>query len=131
VGTEVWRRLKSSRTRSRSKNAKPRESKTSPPLPGRDSPDVDAGTDSQGGVKGTGAIPERVEDQLHAKDKERVIYYVHGGAYYVGNAATHRLITIGVSKACNARVFGEKIDSTAFLMGTNTSLSSYYIPPRP
>jgi hypothetical protein len=28
------------------------------------------------------------------------------GAYYVGNAATHRLITIGVSKACNARVFG-------------------------
>ncbi|WWC58949.1 uncharacterized protein I303_101494 [Kwoniella dejecticola CBS 10117] len=36
---------------------------------------------------------------------ERVIYYVHGGAYYVGNAATHRLITIGVSKSCNARVF--------------------------
>lgn len=39
--------------------------------------------------------------------RERVIYYVHGGAYYVGNAATHRLITIGVSRACNARVFGE------------------------
>jgi acetyl esterase/lipase len=38
---------------------------------------------------------------------ERVIYYIHGGAYYVGNAATHRLITIGISKACNARVFGE------------------------
>jgi len=38
--------------------------------------------------------------------RERVIYYVHGGAYYVGNAATHRLVTIGVSKACNARVFG-------------------------
>ncbi|WWD08180.1 hypothetical protein V865_006291 [Kwoniella europaea PYCC6329] len=39
------------------------------------------------------------------KVAERVIYYVHGGAYYVGNAATHRLITIGVSKSCNARVF--------------------------
>lgn len=37
--------------------------------------------------------------------RERVIYYVHGGAYYVGNAATHRLVTVGVSKACNARVF--------------------------
>jgi acetyl esterase/lipase len=37
---------------------------------------------------------------------EKVIYYIHGGAYYVGNAATHRLVTIGVSKSCNARVFG-------------------------
>ncbi|OCF40224.1 esterase [Kwoniella heveanensis CBS 569] len=36
---------------------------------------------------------------------ERVIYYIHGGAYYVGNAATHRLVTIGVSKATHARVF--------------------------
>ena len=36
----------------------------------------------------------------------KVIYYVHGGAYYVGNAATHRLITIGVSQECRARVYG-------------------------
>jgi acetyl esterase/lipase len=46
-------------------------------------------------------------DYTGQAEKERVIYYVHGGAYYVGNAATHRLVTIGVSKACNARVFGE------------------------
>ncbi|WWC87380.1 uncharacterized protein L201_002269 [Kwoniella dendrophila CBS 6074] len=44
-------------------------------------------------------------DSESDKTGERVIYYVHGGAYYVGNAATHRLITIGVSKSCNARVF--------------------------
>lgn len=61
---------------------------------GRDSPDVDTDTESQLGKK-DGA--------------EKVIYYVHGGAYYVGNAATHRLVTIGVSKACNARVFGESV----------------------
>lgn len=61
---------------------------------GRGSPDLD--TDS--------------ESQLGKKDSaEKVVYYVHGGAYYVGNAATHRLVTIGVSKACNARVFGKSL----------------------
>ncbi|WWC67451.1 uncharacterized protein I206_101359 [Kwoniella pini CBS 10737] len=44
-------------------------------------------------------------DSESDKTGERVIYYVHGGAYYVGNAATHRLVTIGVSQSCNARVF--------------------------
>ena len=64
---------------------------------GRDSPDLD--TDS--------------ESLLGKKDSaEKVIYYVHGGAYYVGNAATHRLVTIGVSKACNARVFGQYLISS-------------------
>jgi acetyl esterase/lipase len=59
---------------------------------GRDSPELDADNESVLG-KRDGA--------------EKVIYYIHGGAYYVGNAATHRLVTIGVSKACNARVFGK------------------------
>ncbi|KAB5593209.1 hypothetical protein CTheo_3372 [Ceratobasidium theobromae] len=36
---------------------------------------------------------------------ERVILYLHGGAYYVFNAATHRLITIPLSKYADARVF--------------------------
>jgi acetyl esterase/lipase len=58
---------------------------------GRDSPDFETDNESVLGKKGG----------------EKVIYYIHGGAYYVGNAATHRLVTIGVSKACNARVFGE------------------------
>lgn len=29
------------------------------------------------------------------------------GAYYVGQATTHRTITIALSKHCNCRVFGE------------------------
>lgn len=37
---------------------------------------------------------------------ERVILYLHGGAYYLFNAATHRLITIPLSKYADARVFG-------------------------
>jgi acetyl esterase/lipase len=101
VGTDVWRRLKASRTRrSRSKAANNSSSDHASPSPGLrgDSPDngyqvdIDLGRQEGSMVKGN--------------EKERVIYYVHGGAYYVGNAATHRLITIGVSKACNARVFG-------------------------
>ncbi|KAH7338792.1 Alpha/Beta hydrolase protein [Rhizoctonia solani] len=36
---------------------------------------------------------------------ERVILYLHGGAYYVFSAATHRLITIPLSKYTDARVF--------------------------
>ncbi|GMK57574.1 hypothetical protein CspeluHIS016_0404080 [Cutaneotrichosporon spelunceum] len=50
-------------------------------------------------------MPEPEVEGVPPSRRERVIYYVHGGAYYVGNAATHRLITVGVSKACNARVF--------------------------
>jgi hypothetical protein len=63
-------------------------------LRGRDSPDIDSDTESTASTR-------------RAPSGERVIYYIHGGAYYVGNAATHRLITIGISKACNARVFGK------------------------
>ncbi|KAI0783326.1 Alpha/Beta hydrolase protein [Abortiporus biennis] len=40
-----------------------------------------------------------------AKRKERVILYLHGGAYYMFSPATHRLITIPLSKALNARLF--------------------------
>ncbi|CAE6467668.1 unnamed protein product [Rhizoctonia solani] len=36
---------------------------------------------------------------------ERVILYLHGGAYYVFDAATHRLITVPLSKYADARVF--------------------------
>ncbi|KZT62653.1 hypothetical protein CALCODRAFT_505425 [Calocera cornea HHB12733] len=37
--------------------------------------------------------------------KGRVILYLHGGAYYVFNASTHRPITVPLSQACGARVF--------------------------
>ncbi|WWD21877.1 hypothetical protein CI109_106365 [Kwoniella shandongensis] len=106
VGTEVWRRLKAER-RARQRTRRRASPANNVPVAngllnekrarGRrgESPatvDVDTNSDSEPGKK-TGLVGERV------------IYYVHGGAYYVGNAATHRLITIGVSKACNARVF--------------------------
>ena len=90
VGNEVWKRLKAERReRNRTAAAMERKGKGLMGMLGRDSPDID--TESESGFK---------------KGGEKIIYYVHGGAYYVGNAATHRLITIGVSKACNARVFG-------------------------
>jgi acetyl esterase/lipase len=93
VGTDVWRRLKSSKARrGRSTNKSPL-GKESPIIPKRDSP--------------AAVLDKYAEESDKGKVNERVIYYIHGGAYYVGTAATHRLITIGVSKACNARVFGE------------------------
>lgn len=58
------------------------------------------------GPEATGDMPDPEVEGVPPSRRERVIYFVHGGAYYVGNAATHRLITVGVSKACNARVFG-------------------------
>ncbi|WFD19726.1 hypothetical protein MCAP1_001962 [Malassezia caprae] len=36
---------------------------------------------------------------------ERVILYIHGGAYYVMSATTHRPITIALSKYCECRIF--------------------------
>ncbi|KAI0066563.1 hypothetical protein BV25DRAFT_1820557 [Artomyces pyxidatus] len=37
--------------------------------------------------------------------KERVVLYLHGGAYYLFSPATHRRITIPLSKFTDARVF--------------------------
>jgi acetyl esterase/lipase len=50
------------------------------------------------------------------KRKERVILYLHGGAYYLSSPATHRLITIPLSKALDARLFGISIFSVADLI---------------
>lgn len=40
------------------------------------------------------------------KGKERVILYIHGGAYFIMSAATHRPLTIALSKYTECRVFG-------------------------
>ncbi|KAG6830902.1 hypothetical protein H0H92_014053 [Tricholoma furcatifolium] len=40
-----------------------------------------------------------------SKNKEQVIFYIHGGAYYLSSAAAQRLISIPLSKFTNARVF--------------------------
>ncbi|KAL9935467.1 hypothetical protein V8E36_005815 [Tilletia maclaganii] len=37
--------------------------------------------------------------------RERIIYYIHGGAYFVMSAATHRPLTISLSKYAECRVF--------------------------
>ncbi|KAJ6504358.1 Alpha/Beta hydrolase protein [Mycena vulgaris] len=39
------------------------------------------------------------------KKKERVVLYIHGGAYYLSSAAAQRLISIPLSKYTDARVF--------------------------
>ncbi|KAI0756250.1 Alpha/Beta hydrolase protein [Daedaleopsis nitida] len=39
------------------------------------------------------------------KRKERVVLYLHGGAYYLFSSATHRLITIPLAKYLDARIF--------------------------
>ncbi|KLO20071.1 lipase/ esterase [Schizopora paradoxa] len=42
----------------------------------------------------------------HSMDhKDRVILYIHGGAYFMFSAATHRIMTIQLSKHLNARLF--------------------------
>ncbi|KZT08648.1 uncharacterized protein LAESUDRAFT_648554 [Laetiporus sulphureus 93-53] len=41
----------------------------------------------------------------HPRRKEIVVLYLHGGAYYVSSAASHRLVTIPLAKNLNARVF--------------------------
>lgn len=38
--------------------------------------------------------------------KDRVILYLHGGAYYMMSAETHRFLTISVSRYTESRVFG-------------------------
>ncbi|KAF8346984.1 Alpha/Beta hydrolase protein [Amanita rubescens] len=40
-----------------------------------------------------------------AKRKERVILYIHGGAYYLSSAAAQRLISIPLAKHTDSRVF--------------------------
>lgn len=37
---------------------------------------------------------------------ERIVLYLHGGAYYAFSAATHRVLTISVSRYTESRVFG-------------------------
>lgn len=129
VGVEVWKRLKAER-RARQETERKKKRTLSPasglglprsgsssgpiPVPGTQAyahahAPKRAGSTSSG-AKGSPDVDSDTESTMTARKGfvgERVIYYIHGGAYYVGNAATHRLITIGISKACNARVFGE------------------------
>lgn len=134
VGNDVWKRLKTERRArwhaeiprraptglSRLREADGVGSATSSPAPSARR--VATVEDVRDSGRGTPEPELEGEAAVPTSRRERVIYYVHGGAYYVGNAATHRLVTIGVSKACNARVFGKSLDAQ--------SDSSHYIPSR-
>ena len=114
VGTDVWKRLKAEKRNRRLKNQAPTPLRRSSILPGingssQSSETTPTSKSSTSFITNTGEVDTESESGRESRSpSERVIYYIHGGAYYVGNAATHRLITIGVSKACNARVFGER-----------------------
>ncbi|KAL7414004.1 Alpha/Beta hydrolase protein [Mrakia frigida] len=48
---------------------------------------------------------EKVKGEEGIKGGDRIVLYLHGGAYYTASAASHRLITIQVAQMCEARVF--------------------------
>ena len=111
VGTDVWKRLKAEKRTRRMRSQLPTPlRRDSVPGPNGISPSSSTTPTTKSGSSFVAHNAEVDTDSDAGRDKgspsERVIYYIHGGAYYVGNAATHRLVTIGVSKACNARVFG-------------------------
>ncbi|WVR04244.1 hypothetical protein IAU60_001244 [Kwoniella sp. DSM 27419] len=106
VGTDVWKRLKAER---RARNRKRQGARRVQAVEGGQAASGSRSSSFSDEHRPSGGLLDFGTDSDSSKRStsagERVIYYVHGGAYYVGNAATHRLITIGVSKACNARVF--------------------------
>ncbi|WVQ97523.1 hypothetical protein IAU59_004637 [Kwoniella sp. CBS 9459] len=115
VGTALWKRgnaalraktghKQHSHAPAAGSNSKGNESRGNPQTHSRSGPGMRSGS-------GPGDTNKKADSSTVAasvrrrRPGERVIYYIHGGAYYVGNAATHRLVTIGVSKATHARVF--------------------------
>jgi acetyl esterase/lipase len=54
---------------------------------------------------------KQMQDEYRRSDasshvsREQVIYYLHGGAYYVMSAASHRFLTIQISKYTDSRLF--------------------------
>jgi acetyl esterase/lipase len=54
---------------------------------------------------GAGFVAAPPPPAAASSGKGRVILFLHGGAYYCFSAATHRLITIPLSKYADARVF--------------------------
>ena len=49
-----------------------------------------------------------------------VCLYLHGGAYYMFSAETHRYLTISVSRYCDARVFGASLSRSRSLPPRHT-----------
>lgn len=68
---------------------------------------------------------EKVKGEEGIKGGDRIVLYLHGGAYYTASAASHRLITIQVAQMCEARVFGTSrpLFSLSFFASTRRELS--------
>ncbi|PWN28014.1 Pkinase-domain-containing protein [Jaminaea rosea] len=74
--------------------------------------DVDAEEDGSRELTGEWVVGKQTWRRLQAewrggkaKGTERVILYIHGGAYFVMSAVTHRPVTISLSKYTECRVF--------------------------
>ncbi|KAI0313429.1 esterase [Amylostereum chailletii] len=75
----------------------------------------DAMEDGSRELEGEWIVAQRVWKRVHAewkwkdpplcRETERVILYLHGGAYYLFSPATHRRITIPLSRFTDARIF--------------------------
>ncbi|KAF8506954.1 lipase/ esterase [Russula emetica] len=63
------------------------------------------------------------------KHNERIILYLHGGAYYLFSPATHRSITIPLSKFTDARIFAvayRLAPETRFPGSLHDAVSTYF-----
>ena len=104
-------------------------------------------------------LSKRVKEKLgqdantpahHSKRKERVILYLHGGeflvlclgthssantrckgAYYLSSPATHRLVTIPLSKYLDARLFGREVSfyHSAYMLTSRSLALAYRLAP--
>lgn len=74
--------------------------------------EVDAAEDGSRELTGEWVVGKQTWRRLQAewrggkaKGTERVVLYIHGGAYFVMSAVTHRSVTISLSKYTECRVF--------------------------
>ncbi len=109
--------------------------------------EADAQEDGKREITGEWVVGKHTWKRLQAewrnkqeKGRERVILYFHGGAYFVMSAATHRPLTIALSKYTDCRVFGinyRLAPDTKFPGALHDCVSSYFrlveelgIPPQ-
>ncbi|PWN44207.1 Pkinase-domain-containing protein [Ceraceosorus guamensis] len=75
--------------------------------------EVDAQEDGKRELTGEWVVGKQTWRRLQSdwrsgksREKERVILYIHGGAYFIMSAVTHRPLTIALSKYTECRIFG-------------------------
>ncbi|KDN52592.1 Pkinase-domain-containing protein [Tilletiaria anomala UBC 951] len=98
--------------------------------------EADAAEDGTREITGEWVVGKHTWKRLQAewrskqeKGRERVILYFHGGAYFVMSAATHRPLTIALSKYTDCRVFGinyRLAPDTKFPGALHDCVSSYF-----